>query len=103
MAAPSHRAPDDLLRSVGNVCGFVHKRRVHPAEFEQDGRKVFRGCPRDDLADKSAAGEKDEIERQFQKFSVLLLAAGDRGHGARIEILRDKLEQHLGRRQRALH
>src|SRR5205823_1935828 len=46
--------------------GFVHERRVHPAEFEQEGGKVFRGSPRVDLPDKSAASEKNESNFSFK-------------------------------------
>ena len=71
LAAPRHRTPNDLLRGVGDVGGLVNERRVHPAEFQQDRREVFRGGSRDDLPHVGAAGEKDEVERQLQKFGVL--------------------------------
>src|SRR6267154_1692479 len=97
LAAPGHGTPDDLLRRIGNVRRLVHDRGVHPAEFEQNGREVFRSCLRDDFADKGAAGEENEVKRKLQEFCVLFLAASYHGYGRRIEIFRDKVEQHLGR------
>ncbi len=93
MAAPSHRAPDNLLGGVWNVSGLIDQRRILAAEFEQYGRQVFRRRFHYDLADLRAAGEKDEIEGKFQKLGDLFPVPHYGGHRALIKIAGYKFHQ----------
>ena len=61
-------AASGMLAVSSTSAGFM------PPSSSKDGRESFPRRPRDDLADHRAAGEKDEVERQFQEFGVLFLA-----------------------------
>jgi hypothetical protein len=67
LATPRHFAPNDFFCRVCNVRRSVHNRWVHSTKFEQDGREIFRGSLRNDLADNRAPREKDEVEWKLEQ------------------------------------
>jgi len=69
---------------------------VHAAEFEQDGCKVFRGRLRNDLPDKGAAGEENEVKRKLQEFGFCSLPPAP-WYGAGSKYFGTRSSSNLGR------
>src|SRR5271155_3739907 len=95
LAAPSRRAPDDLLGCIRDICGRVNESRILATEFEENGSQILCGRLHDDLANLHASSEEDEVEGQLEQFRHLVFATGDGSDGPRIEIFWNEIEQDL--------
>jgi hypothetical protein len=64
-----------LPRGIGDIARAVHDRQVLSAKLEQYRRQMLCRSLCDDLAQLGAAGEEDEVERQFEEAGIGLAAA----------------------------
>src|ERR1700733_2540718 len=95
LAAPGRRTPDNLLGCIRDIGSCINEGWVLTAKFEEDGSQILCSRFHDDLAHLDTTGEEDEVERQLQKFCDLVFASRDSSNGARVEVLRDEIQQNL--------
>src|SRR5438128_1351664 len=95
LSAPRHRAPNNFLSGIRNVCRLINDGRVLASQFQQHWSNVF-GCrSHHDLSYTHASGEEYKIKGKSQDFRNYFLPADDGIKGFRLEILWDQFQKQL--------
>jgi SNF2 family DNA or RNA helicase len=95
LSTPGCCAPDNFLGRIRDVRGRINESRILSAKFQKNRSQVLCSRLHDDLAHLDAAGEKDEVKRQFEELRNFFFAPGDGSDRPGIEIFRNKVEQKL--------
>src|SRR2546427_11831383 len=77
LSAPRHRAPNNFLSAIRNVCGLINDGRVLASQFQQHWSNVF-GCrSHHDLSYTHASAEEYKIKGKIQDFGNYFLLANN--------------------------